>query len=68
MDITVNYTADQLKQQMLATLTSRMSSMKLKKTVNPEDLKLEAKVGGSGDNSVGTYLLEELKITISLPD
>ena len=61
-DVTINYTNDQIKQQMFAALSGRMSAMKFKKNISLDDVKLEVKV----DNNF--VPLEELKIVINIPE
>ena len=65
MDVTIDYTGEQMRQQMLAALTSRMSGMKFKKTLTADDVRLFV---ATSDNPTEHKQLDNIKIVITIPE
>lgn len=65
MDVTIDYTGEQMKQQMLTALTSRMSGMKFKKSITADDVKLFV---ATCDNPHEHKPLDNIKIIITIPE
>ena len=65
MDVTIDYSSDQMKQQMLSALSSRMSGMKFKKAITAEHVK---RYVATSDNPNEHKQLDSIKIVITIPE
>ena len=65
MDVTIDYTGEQMRQQMLSALSSRMSGMKFNKKITADNVKL---IVATSDNPEEFKQLDSIKIIISIPE
>ena len=65
MDVTIDYTSDQMRQQMLSALSSRMSGMKFNKKITADHVKLYV---ATSDNPTEHKQLDTIKIVITIPE